>query len=149
VTSNVDPCTLITPDQATQLVGQPVTGTRADAAAIGAVCHYVPSGANPRGFVDVAILTTTQAVPDPVKNAIDNIGIPEVQGVGDQAAARDGTVIVKTGPAFFSIIATDQNFGLVKADALTSLASQIVTKLGGTNASPSPSGSAAASPSSS
>ena len=141
----MDPCQLVTADEATQLVGQPVTGERRDAAAVGAVCHYVPAGATPRGFVDVAVLTAATSV-DPIQSAIDN-GASEVTGVGQKAAGKDGAIVVDTGIVKFSITAADQTFMLPKLAQLQTLAQTVIGRLGGPSASPA--ASASASPSAS
>ena len=77
-----------------------------------------------------------------VTDAIENFGLGEVPGVGSTAAGADGTIYVSTGSTAFAIVAADGTFQPIPLTDLTTLASTIVERLGGTNAAPSASPSA-------
>lgn len=137
-----DPCSLVTADEAEAIVGAAVTPQRVDSA-IGAGCGFVPTGDQPRGFLNITIRSGDAA--DDVEAAINELGFAEIPGLGDAAAGVPSTVIVKTGDTVFTLSATDTTFAVIPVDTLSPLAQTVVERLGGSagGASASPSDGAA------
>jgi hypothetical protein len=134
-----DACSLITTDEAAQLVGSPVMATPASTPA-GPSCRFTPTESGTQGFLTISVFTSD--VDKTVTDAVDNFGLGDVTEVGSKAAGVDGTIYVSTGTTAFAIVAANGTFRPIPLADLTALAKTVVERLGGTNASAAPSDSA-------
>jgi hypothetical protein len=141
-----DACSLITTDEAAQLVGSPVMATPASTPA-GPTCRYTPTEAGKQGFLTVSVFTGD--IDKTLSDAVENFGLGDVTDVGSKAAGVDGTIYVSTGTVAFAIVAANGTFQPIPLTDLTALAKTVVERLGGTNASAAPSASESGSPSAS
>ena len=137
-----DACSLITTDEAAQLVGSPVMATPATTPA-GPSCRFTPTESGKQGFLTISVFTSD--VDKTLSDAVTNFGLGDVAEVGSTAAGVDGTNYASTGTVAFAIVAANGTFQPIPLTDLTALAKTVVERLGGTNAPASPSASASAS----
>ena len=74
-----DACSLITTDEAAQLVGSPVMATPATTPA-GPSCRYTPTEAGAQGFLTISVFTSD--VDKTLSDAVTNFGLGDVAEVG-------------------------------------------------------------------
>lgn len=134
-----DACSLITTDEAGQLVGSAVMATPASTPA-GPTCRFTPTESGAQGFLTINVFTSD--IDKTLSDAVENFGLAEVTDVGSTAAGVDGTIYVSTGTTAFAIVAANGTFQPIPLTDLTALAKTVVERLGGTNASAAPSESA-------
>jgi hypothetical protein len=134
-----DACSLITTDEAAQLVGSAVMATPASTAA-GPSCRFTPTESGTQGFLTISVFTGD--VDKTLTDAVTSFGLGDLTDVGSKAAGVDGTIYVSTGTTAFAIVAANGTFQPIPLTDLTALAKTVVERLGGTNASAAPSESA-------
>jgi hypothetical protein len=125
-----DPCSLVSDEDASQLIGAPVTGALTELPD-GSTCRFVPAEAGATGFLTVTVFQNVDA--DAFAEAVENFALVETGDVGDAAAAIDGTVVFQSGTNLFSIVGTGEGFQPVPQDQLLELGRSIVEDLGGEN----------------
>jgi hypothetical protein len=125
-----DPCSLVTDDEASATVGTQVTGASTELED-GSTCRFVPAEAGATGFLTVTVFQNIDA--DAFAGAVENFALVETGGVGDAAAAIDGTVVFQSGTNLFSIVGASEGFQPVPQDQLLELGRSIVENLGGEN----------------
>jgi hypothetical protein len=125
-----DPCSLVTAEEASALVGQDVTGEAVEFADSN-TCRFVPGEAGATGFMTVTVFQNVDA--DAFADAMENFALVEVGTVGDTAAAIDGTLVFQSGANLFSLVAAGANFQPVPQDQLIELGQTVVERLGGEN----------------
>jgi len=128
---NVDPSTLVTADEASRVLGEPVgpattvLGGRSDAVMGMRGCQYVAASGSGSS---VAVFTASGGVVRVVMQAARRLGDPQ-PGIGDGAYLRQDSIVASRGEVAVTIRLQGRAAGSGKPDALRQLAAAAVRRL--------------------
>ena len=128
---NVDPSTLVTADEASRALGEPVgpattvLGGRSDAVMGMRGCQYVAASGSGSS---VAVFTASGGVVRVVMQAARRLGDPQ-PGIGDGAYLRQDSIVASCGEVAVTIRLQGRAAGSGKPDALRHLATAAVSRL--------------------